>query len=44
MRDADPLEQDLLDRSDIQHLSVDDIRKRSENLHQQMKRLSKSRM
>jgi arginase len=40
VRDTDPLEQDLLDRSEIQHLSVDDIRKRSDNLHRQMKRLS----
>ena len=40
VRDTDPLEQDLLDRSDIEQLSVDDIRKRSDNLHRQMKRLS----
>jgi arginase len=40
VRDTDPLEQDLLDRSEIQQLSVADIRQRSTNLHQQMKRLS----
>jgi arginase len=40
VRDTDPLEQDLLDRSEIQQLSVDDIRRRSENLHRQMQRLS----
>jgi len=40
VRDTDPLEQDLLDRSEIQQLSVADIRQRSERLHQQMKRLS----
>jgi arginase len=40
VRDTDPLEQDLLDRSDVQQLSVDDIRKRSDRLHEQMKRLS----
>jgi arginase len=40
VRDTDPLEEDLLDRSDIQQLSVEDIRRRSENLHRQMQRLS----
>jgi arginase len=40
VRDTDPLEQDLLDRSEIQQLSVDDIRQRSGKLHQQMQRLS----
>jgi arginase len=40
VRDTDPLEQDLLDRSGIQHLSVQDIRTLSDNLHRQMKRLS----
>lgn len=40
VRDTGPLEQDLLDRSEIQQLSVDDIRQRSAKLHQQMKRLS----
>lgn len=42
VRDTDLLEQDLLDRSEIEQLSVDDIRSRSENLHRQMKRLSES--
>jgi arginase len=40
VRDTDPLEQDLLDRSEIQQLSVEDIRRRTENLHRQMQRLS----
>src|SRR5579862_6735864 len=40
LRDVDPLEQDLLDRSEIEQLTVADIRQRSERLHQQMKRLS----
>jgi arginase family enzyme len=40
VRDTDPLEQDLLDRSEIQQLSVEDIRRRSDKLHEQMKRLS----
>lgn len=42
VRDTDPLEQDLVDRSDIQQLSVEDIRKRSENLHREMQRLSEN--
>ena len=42
VRDTDPLEQDLLDRSEIQQLSVEDIRRRSENLHRQMQRLSEN--
>jgi arginase len=40
VRDTDPLEQDLLDRSAIEHLSVDDIRTRSASIDRQMKRLS----
>ena len=40
VRDVDPLEQDLLDRSEIKQLSVEDIRRGSENLHRQMQRLS----
>src|SRR5215831_6546772 len=40
VRDTDPLEQDLLERSQVQQLSVADIRQRSERLQQQMKRLS----
>jgi arginase len=42
VRDIDPLEQDLLDRSEIQQLSVEDIQRRSENLHRQMQRLSET--
>jgi arginase len=40
VRDTDPLEQDLIDRSAIERLSVDDIRKGSANIDLQMKRLS----
>lgn len=40
VRDTDPLEQELLDRSEIERITVDDIRKRSEKIHAQMERLS----
>jgi arginase len=40
LRDTDPLEQELIDRSEIQMISTEDIRNRSENVHAQMKRLS----
>jgi len=40
VRDTDPLEQELIDRTEIEHITVDDIRKRSENIHAQMERLS----
>jgi arginase len=40
VRDTDPLEQDLLDRSAVELLSVEDIRTRSPNIDRQMKRLS----
>jgi arginase len=40
VRDTDPLEQELLDRSEVEMVSVDDIRKRSEKIHAQMNRLS----
>src|SRR5437762_1830560 len=40
VRDTDPLEQDLLDRSEIQQLTLEDVRTRSANLHREMKRLS----
>ncbi len=40
VRDTDPLEQELIDRSQIEMISVDDIRKLSDNIHRQMKRLS----
>ncbi len=42
VRDTDPLEQELIDRSDIEMISVDDIRTLSDNIHHQMKRLSKT--
>jgi arginase len=40
VRDTDPLEQELIDRSDIEMLTVDDIRTRSENIQRQMGRLA----
>ncbi|MGD2153616.1 MAG: arginase family protein [Gemmatimonadales bacterium] len=40
VRDTDPLEQELIDRSDIEHVTVEDIRTRSEHIHHQMERLS----
>lgn len=40
VRDTDPLEQELLDRSEIQQLTLEDVRTRSVNLHREMKRLS----
>src|SRR5262249_37649966 len=40
VRDTDPLEQELLDRSEIQQLTLEDVRTRSPNLHREMKRLS----
>ena len=40
VRDTDPLEQELIDRSDIEHITVNDIRTLSDNLHGQMRRLS----
>jgi arginase len=40
VRDTDPLERELLDHSEIRQLSVEDIRKCSDNLHREMKRLS----
>ena len=42
VRDTDPLEQELVDRSDIHQLSVEDIRQRSESLHREMQRLSEN--
>jgi arginase len=38
-RDLDPLEQDLLDRSAVERLSVEDIKARSASIAAQMKRL-----
>jgi len=40
VRDTDPLEQRLIEQSDIRHITVDDIRNGSENIHRQMERLS----
>lgn len=40
VRDTDPLEQEAIDRSEIQMISTEDIRGRSPNLHAQMERLS----
>jgi arginase len=40
VRDTDPLEQELIDRLDVERISVDDIRKRSEKIHAEMERLS----
>jgi len=40
VRDTDPLERELIDRSDIQMISVEDIRTLSDNLRSQMTRLS----
>ena len=40
VRDTDPLEQELLDRSEVEHITTDDIRHRSEKIHAQMERLS----
>jgi len=42
VRDTDPLEQELLDRSEIQQLNLEDVRTRSANLHSALKRLSES--
>jgi arginase len=41
LRDVDPLEQELLDRSFIEYISVDDIRNLSDNITFQMERLSR---
>jgi len=41
LRDVDPLEQELLDRSDCEFLSVEDIRAASDAVDIQMKRLSR---
>lgn len=42
VRDTDPLEQELLDRSEIQQLSLEDVRTRSANLQREMKRVSEA--
>ena len=41
VRDTDPLEQDRIDRSLIEHIPVDDIRTLSDNIDAQMERLSR---
>ncbi len=41
LRDVDPLEQELLDRSDCAFLSVDDLRRTSPELDRQMERLGR---
>ena len=41
LRDVDPLEQELLDRSDCEYLSVGEIRAASDAVDAQMKRLSR---
>ena len=41
LRDVDPLEQELLDRSDCTYLSVEDVRTVSEAVDGEMKRLSR---
>ena len=42
VRDTDPLEQDLLDRSAVEILSTEDIKTRSANIDRQMTRLSET--
>lgn len=39
LRDVDPLEQDLLDRSQCEYISVGDVRNLSENINDQIERL-----
>ena len=41
VRDTDPLEQELIDGSDIEMISVEDIRNLSDNIHHQLDRLSR---
>lgn len=41
LRDVDPLEQELLDRTFIEYISVQDIRNVSQNITNQMERLSR---
>lgn len=41
VRDVDPLEQEIIDGSDIEHIAADDIRKLSPVVTQQMDRLGK---
>ncbi|MFC2118458.1 arginase family protein [Bacteroidota bacterium] len=41
LRDVDPLEQELIDRSQIEMISVQDVRNQSDNINFQIERLSK---
>ncbi len=41
VRDTDPLERELIDRSDIEMITVEDVRTLSDNLHAQMEKLSR---
>ena len=41
VRDTDPLEQELIDRSNIEMITVEDIRGLTKNLYDQMERLSR---
>jgi hypothetical protein len=41
LRDVDPLEQELMDRTFVEYISVQDIRNVSENITNQMERLSR---
>jgi arginase len=41
LRDVDPLERELLDRSECQHLSVEDIRSRPAAIDEQVRRLAR---
>ncbi len=40
VRDLDPLERELLDRSDVEMITVDDLRHKSDTIHARMQRLS----
>lgn len=40
VRDLDPLEKELIDKSDIEMITVDEIKRRPENIRRQMDRLS----
>jgi len=42
VRDTDPLEKELIAKSHIQMITVDDIRSQSPNIHMQMQRLSEA--
>lgn len=41
LRDVDPLEQELLDRSDVEFLTTDDLRRSSPEIDRQMERLGR---